>query len=231
VKSKIKAILSTVATLSSLTAFASGNPPVEIEVTDVDVNSNCTYDEFMVNSVADGFGNSVSVLEGLFTDMVAAAFADGPRIDKKNCRVRYNLHVPQGYKIVQMNFEATGVYSVSEGGNIRATIGHKVGAGNNRRVTIQRRGSFGDDQGDLSDLVNSDSFTNPIYGADLEPEFQRCGATIPVRTDLIIHASQSGMGDFSEVSLDSSDGSASSVQGPVSYKRVGFCKIKLVRCS
>jgi hypothetical protein len=217
--------------MSSYTAMADNTPPVEIEITEVSASSDCYEDEFSVNLMADGFGGTASVLEGQFSEMTATAFADGPRTEKRSCRVRYNLHVPYGYRIVQMDFNAAGFYSVDDGGNVRATIGHKVGIDINRRVTIQKRGEAFTDSGELSDLVDNESFSNPIYGADLAPEFRKCGATIPVRTDLIIHATQSSRGDLSEISLDTSDAAAEAELGPVTYKRLGFCRVKLVPCS
>ena len=227
-KNSIKGIISIAFASLSTMALADYVPPVEIEVTEA--RNDCYEDEFEVISTDDGYGNTVSVLEGLFSNM--GAMADGSiTTERKICQVRYNLQVPQGYKIVKMNFEAAGTFSAGERGNIRATIAHKVGNGPNRRASIQQRGEFSYVAGELSDLVSTDSFSNPIYGADLPPEFRRCGATIPVRTRLMIHASQSSLtGDFSEVFLDSADASASAKAGRVKTHPYRFCKIVIQKC-
>lgn len=218
-----------VATLFAAQALAT--PPVEIEV--VEATRDCYEDEFSVAFLPDGYGRDMFALEGMFSDM--AALADSmTRTSKRSCQVRYNLHVPQGYKISNMNFSAAGTYSVAPGGNVRATIAHKVGNQINRRATIQRRGSHGIESGELSDLVRDETFANPIYGADLAPNFRGCGASIPVRTQLVIHATQSGNvgghDSFSEVYLDSIEGSASARQGRTKQKKFFFCKVEIIPC-
>jgi hypothetical protein len=185
--------------LLSGSAWASG-----FQISQLDVRGDCAGDDIRIVEEAGKY-----YLEAQFTEM--NAFAPFGDYDKKNCNLRYNVDLPYGYKLDLFQFSVDGIADISERGLGRLTISHRVENLSPVRSTFRFREGFTD----FSDL------TGEIFGWDLAPQYQSCGTSVPLKTDLYVSA-RTGSRDSFESVVDLDAG--------VSSGYVRFCQIKVKPC-
>ena len=182
-------------------AFASS----PVRITDPELSGDCEYDDIQVVQEEGRY-----FIAAFFSDMTAQTSSDDTS-DKKRCTMKYNVDVEHGYKLDIFQFSVDGVYQLSESGTARLTVSHRVLNGKSVRTTAFYSAKKGDPLfGDITD------HTGDITRWDLEEDYQKCGASIPLTTSIYAQAIQAKDDyDFTFVDLDEGVSSAYTRLGEV----------------
>lgn len=183
-------------------------PPVEL--TQPALSGDCVNDDIRIVEE-----NGEFYIAAFFTNM--DAIAETKTIDKKSCRMKYNIKLAKGYRLDVFQFSVDGVYQLSEHGTARLTVSHRVVNNTSARTTKFFSVSQGDPlMGDIHD------FSGAVSNNQLPFEYSKCGASIPITTSIYAEAvkpaaDQSGL---TRISLDEG----------VSSNYVKICKVVIDPC-
>lgn len=125
--------------------------------------------------------NDQDVLRAKFDSLSASA--TGASHDKEACVLRYDLGLPKGQRLGALAFAVDSRYQLSEGGEVRITVKHRVGNSKSFGRTEFRATEDGDDS-----PGRIDGLAGVLEGKNLSIGHQRQGATIPVTTTIIVAA-------------------------------------------
>lgn len=170
----------------------------------------------------DCAGDDITVVEENGEQYIAAYFtnmdaiAEDKTIDKKRCTMKYNVELPQGYKLDVFQFSVDGVYQLSDQGTARLTVSHRVVNNSSARTTKFYRAGIDELFGDIHD------FSGAVSRTDIPPSYGECGASIPLTTTIYAEAVKpaSDQSGLTRVSLDEG----------VSSGYVKLCKIVTDPC-
>lgn len=121
------------------------------------------------------------ILRARFESLSASASDDGH--DKEVCRISYELTLPEEQKLDALKFTVDSRYRLSDEGEVRITVKHRVGDGRSFGKTEFRATADNDPaEGGI------DGVAGVLAGPDLSKTHQQQGATIPVVTTIIVSA-------------------------------------------
>jgi len=192
-----------------ISSFALADLPISI--TSPSLGGDCVSDDIQVVEE-----NGQFFIAAFFTNM--DAIAETKVIDKKSCRMRYNLQIAPGYHLNLFQFSVDGVYQLSEHGTARLTVSHRVVNNTSARTTKFYSAAQGDAlAGDIHD------FSGAISKNDLPGVYGNCGASIPMTTSIYAEAVKpsSDQSGLTRISLDEG----------VSSNYVKLCQVIVSTCT
>ena len=182
----------------------------DVQITEPDLSGHCEYDDIRVVEEEGKY-----YIAAFFSDMAAIAQGD-VSYQKKRCTMDYKVTLPNYLKLEYFQFSVDGIYQLSDKGTARLTVSHRVANAPSARTTKFYSAESGDSKnGDIWD------HTGDIRSYQLDPQFQGCGASIPLTTSIYTSASkpQSDLSGMTMIDLD---------EGVSSHVKLG--RIKCRRC-
>lgn len=162
--------------LLAASLFAGG-----IEIGDQKLTGICKDDAINIGTADNG--NQYIQLELSESFMVKTSKKRDYR--KKRCNIIYTIKLPQNRKLEFMQMSVDGVYTLANEGDARLTVKHRV----KNSKSVGSTFFFATDNGDKKRGGFNDR-TGMIAAGDLPSIYQKCGATIPLKTSIIASVSK-----------------------------------------
>lgn len=151
-----------------------------VEIKNLKVSGQCS--DGQVTIVPDTSQDALQdVLKAKFESLAANAKAGGHQ--KQSCSLYYDLVIPLGRTLKALTFTVDNRYSLSENGEVRITVKHRVGNSKSFDAT-QFRSTEEQDPAKGS----IDGISAVLSAKSLSKCHRQDGATIPVTTTIIVSA-------------------------------------------
>ncbi|MFW7379216.1 MAG: hypothetical protein ACOH5I_10445 [Oligoflexus sp.] len=180
-------------------------------VSNLQLSGDCDFDDIRV--VEENGEYYIAA----FFDSIYAQTDGFVTFDRKRCTMNYDIELAPHYQLDLFQFSVNGTYQLSDMGTARLTVSHRAANGPSVRTTAQYSLKAGDDY--AGEFVD---YTGDITRWDLKPDYQRCGARIPVESSIHVHATQPSYDQSGSTLIVMDDGTSSH------YTKL--CKIKYKPC-